>query len=225
MIDLAKDVQPYLIESLDDMQVNLLIEPINELLPVKLIAQMSQPRSIQIQGWLKQRIAPNALVRYKSGKANAKFFVDCYVDYLAFCATPATNDIGAMVLITQDGQWRFSPFPQELARQHLSRILSYYLIGSTTPLPLFIQSGWNYIAARFDAKTLELVNDEKSIAKADKALADGINGNLRFVGEGDNPYNQRCFPEALSNEHQALIEHSIALLLPIFTHLEELDHE
>jgi len=225
MTTLANDVKPYVTTPMDDIQINLLIEPTADDMPDELLAQMSDHSAVQIQGWLKQRTSPNSLIRYKSGKANGKFFIDCYIDYLAFCATEHSQEPGAMFMITQDGQWRFSPFTPILARQHLSRLLASYLVGATTPLPFFIQSGWNYIAARFDNKSLELSNDEKLVAKADKALNDGIIGNDRVSGEGENPYNQRCFPNVLSESRDQLISNSIALLLPIFIHIEELSDE
>jgi len=225
MSQLSSVVQPYLARPLDDMQVNLLLKPTLELMSDQLRSQIDMAHTIQLQGWLKQRIVPNSLVRYKSGKANAKFFIDNYVEHLAFCASEQRQEAEETLMITQDGQWRFKTMSIDLARGHLSRLLAYYLIGSTVPLPLFIQSGWNYIAARFDAKSLELVDDEKSLAKAEKALIDGINGNERFAGEGDNPYNQRCFPQVLHDNREQLIELSIELLHPIFVHLEELNDE
>jgi len=226
MTVLAGEVKPLLAKPIDDLQVNLLLAPCTELLPAPIASQLAQHQNTtQIQGWLKQRISPNTLIRYKSGKANAKFFIDCYVDYLALCANEQAVPADAMHMITQDGQWRFLAMPQELAREHLSKLLAYYLIGSTTPLPLFIQSGWNYIAALFNPKTLCLNDDDKSVTSADKALNDGIIGNDRVSGEGDNPYNSRCFPDALANERAQLIDVSIALLLPIFVQREEINDE
>lgn len=225
MSDLANHIKPHLFQQLEDIQVNLLLKPAIESIPEEIANQIDNDQALQLQGWLKQHIAPNALIRYKSGKANAKFFVDCYIDYLAFCAIEQPHPPGDVLMVTQDGQWRFKPLPVELARAHLSRLIAYYLVGNCQPLPLFIQSGWNYIKERFDSKSLELVNDEKSIVKAEKALFEGITGNERVSGEGENPYNQRCFPKALDVNRSELIATSIEILLPIFVQLEELSDE
>lgn len=225
MSELANQLKPHLFQPLEDIQVNLLIKPAIDLLPEALVQQVDENNILALQGWLKQHIAPNGLIRYKSGKANAKFFVDCYIDYLAFCAIEQPQPAGEVLMITQDGQWRFSPMPTDLARSHLSRLISLYLLGNTQPIPLFIQSGWSYIAARFDPKTLALLDDEKSISKAEKALADGITGNDRILGEGENPYNQRCFAHALQVNQTEIISTSIDVLLPIFTQLEVLNDE
>jgi len=226
MAPLAQALKPYLGQSLDDIQVNLSLSPTIDGLTPDIVDQLDaeQAAPFMLQGWLKQHVAPGVLIRYKSGKGNAKFFVDCYLDYLCYCAT-SSDKAGDFLMFAQDGQWRFRPLPADLAREHLSRLLGYYLQGQTRPLPFFIQSGWQYINPLFDKKNLQLVDDEKSLLKAEKALTTGVEGGFMRIGEKDNPYNSRCFPNILSSDKTPLIEFSRAILLPILVQLEELDND
>lgn len=225
MDNLADNIRPYLAQQTQDLQVNLALTPPLDGLRGEQYQHVIEQMPLYLQGWLKQRISPNSLIRYKPGKANAKFFVDCYIDYLAFCATPQSTPPQDVVMFTQDGQWRFKPLPAEHAREHLSRLLGHFVVASAKPMPFFLQSAWNYVAVLFCPKTLVLLTDEKTLQKAKKALMDTMIGNDRVSGEADDLYNQRCYPNLLQTHYDEFMQYSTQLLLPILTQLEELSDD
>lgn len=225
MTPLASALKSHMASSLDDIHVNLAITPDKNLLNETTSSQLPTDFSMVLQGWLKQYMTPGVLVRYKSGKANAKFFVDCFIDHLAYCAGSDNETPVSMLMFCQDGQWQFQTMPRDQARNHLARLTSLYIMGQSMPLAFFIQSGWDYLAALFDHKTLMLSQDEKAQIKAEKALLLSIHGNDRRMGEGENLYNNRCFSDVLSTDKAQLLELSELFLMPVLVHLEELTDE
>ncbi|MGB0899696.1 MAG: hypothetical protein ACPGSN_10590, partial [Psychrobium sp.] len=102
--------------------------------------------------------------------------------------------------------------------------------GLSSPLPLALQSGWKYIQARYQEETGDLADDEKSLDKAHRAFKDRYNSNVRMVGEGEEPYLQRCMTspsfDGLSQQsQQQMIDLALAILLPVRRLLEAIDDE
>ena len=213
---LANEVKPHLIEKLDDVEVDLQFN----------IDIEQSSRIFTLQGWLKQHVAPNVLIRVKSGKGNAKFFMECYLDYLCFNAVKS-NDCtsGDLLMFCQDGQWRFAAMPAVQAQTHLQRLITLYLNGQRLPIPFFIQCAWDYINGCFDDKNLSIIMDEKVQAKSDKALQNRFDGGFMMTGEGEDPYIDRCFSGLPDEVKQQLKEYAIDILLPLRQQLEELGNE
>jgi len=224
MAPLAAQVKPYFLKTEADIEINL---------DLTLQTEANLTDLFSLQGWLKQHVSPNTLIRYKSGKANGKFFVECYIDYLCFCAQPANVEQNnaspkQVLMFTQDGQWLFNAITREQAMVHLTRLGNHYLKGLCHPIPLLIDSGWRYINARFDEKSCQLVDDEKTVAKALKAFKDRFDGGFMISGEREDAYIARSLQnnnfDSLSPEIQAsMINNAIEFLLPIRQLLEEVE--
>jgi exodeoxyribonuclease V gamma subunit len=216
MAPLAAQVKPFLLQSESDIEVNLALH--------------TDHGEFLVQGWLNQHVSSNTLIRYKSGKANGKFFAQCYIDYLCFCAQSSLIDPKRMLMFAQDGQWQFNTMASDQAMKHLTRLANHYLSGLCSPLPLLIDSGWRYINARFDEKTCQLIDDEKTEAKALKAFKDRFDGGFMMSGEREDAYIARRLQgasfDALSPEIQtSMIDYAIEFLLPIRQILEEVGDE
>ena len=240
MAPLAAQVKPYFLNNEADIEINLDLA-----LDVAIGTAHSKEdfslqdfvlRDFSLQGWLKQHVSPNTLIRYKSGKANGKFFVECYIDYLCFCAQSLPNEQEnkdqkspkQVLMFTQDGQWLFNAITREQAIAHLTRLGNHYLTGLCSPIPLLIDSGWRYINARFDEKSCQLIDDEKTVAKALKAFKDRFDGNFIMSGEREDAYIARSLQnnnfDGLSPEVQtSMIGNAIEFLLPIRQLLEKVE--
>ncbi|MCG7532103.1 exodeoxyribonuclease V subunit gamma [Psychrobium sp. MM17-31] len=213
MSPLASAIKPYLTAPSDDVEVDIAIN--------------SHQQRFAIQGWLKEHYNQRLLVRYKPGKANAKFFVECYVQFLCFCVV-SPHQQSQMAMFTQDGQWLFNAITQQEAHLRLTALVDMYIEGLTKPLPLALQSGWRYLDTRFDEERSQLVDDEKTIEKANRAFKDRFNGNMRIHGEGQDAYLARCVNganfEILNEKLQTqMIELALAVLLPVRQLLETVD--
>ena len=227
MAPLAAQVKPYFLKNQADIEINQTLT-----LDIPSFSDAAQD-NFALQGWLKQHVSPNTLIRYKSGKANGKFFAECYIDYLCFCAQPTTVDKTQdspkqVLMFTQDGQWLFNAITAQQATDHLTRLGNHYLTGLCSPIPLLIDSGWRYIQARFDEKTCQLVDDEKTVAKALKAFKDRFDGGFMMSGEREDAYIARSLQnnnfDSLSLEVQnSMIDYAIEFLLPIRQLLEEIE--
>jgi len=208
MAALADVVKPYLTSPEPDIEIDLTIS------------------NLTIQGWLKQHVGAG-LIRYKSGKANIKFFIHCYIEHLCYCAS-SPNSLSdepaakAMILCAQDGQWQFGPMSVSAARERLAVLVDYYRLGQTQPLAFFINSGWAYLSALFEPKTGQLANDEKSINSALKKFEQAFNGSYIFSGEGSDHYIERCFGAMTPELQQQVIGLTLEILLPLRQLLEEL---
>lgn len=212
MSPLAEKIAPYLTVPSDDVEID--------------IAVTAHEQVFSIQGWLKGHYNQRLLVRYKPGKANAKFFVDCYVQFLCYCAV--NDNTPQMAIFAQDGQWLFNAVDNAQAQRRLTDLVTLYGVGLAKPLILPLQSAWRYIEARFDENTGQLVDDEKSLDKAQRALKERFNGNMRVMGEREDPYiarsvNGATFDELEQAVRQDIIELAISVLLPVRQLLETVD--
>jgi exodeoxyribonuclease V gamma subunit len=205
MAGLATVVKPYLAQPEPDVEIDLVID------------------DVTIQGWLKQHVELG-LIRYKSGKANIKFFIHCYIEHLCYC-TSLEAAAKPMIICCQDGQWRFDALPSSLAQEHLTKLVAYFRLGQTQPLAFFINSGWAYLTTLFDPKNLQLASDDKSLAKANKKFEQGFNGNYMFSGEGSDSYIERCFGQLNPQLQQQAIVLAIDILLPLRQQLVELSND
>ena len=213
MSSLAQRIKPYIEINESDIEVDIAVT------------------NIKIQGWLKQHYG-TGLVRYKSGKANIKFFIGCYIEQLCYCAQQSgENELQAkpqvqpMVMCAQDGQWQFGAFEPEQAKAHLAKLIQYFEQGQSQPLALFIKSGWAYINALMDKKSLALLSGEKELAGANKKFSQCFNGGYMMTGEGEDPYIKRCFGDLTEQLQDQSIALAIDILLPLRQQLEELDDE
>lgn len=209
MAPLSQQVRPYLHHPLDDVEVDIVLT--------------TNHGPLKLQGWLKDHYAPNTLVRYKSGKANAKLFVQCYIDYLCYCTLPVVaNELAPpqMHILAQDGHWTFDQISATDAHSRLTSLTQAYLQGLCAPLPLFIQSGWKYIDSCFDEKSKQLLDDEKSKNKALKAFKTRFDGGFMINGEREDPYIARSlasssFDELSHDMRTTLITTAVEFLLPV----------
>ncbi|WP_435276679.1 exodeoxyribonuclease V subunit gamma [Psychrobium sp. nBUS_13] len=213
MSPLAQQIKPYIARPSPDIEVDIAIE--------------AHQQCFHIQGWLKGHYDGHTLILYKPGKANAKFFVDCYVQFLCFCVVTTEPKV-QMKIFAQDGQWLFNAISPQDALARLTELVTCYGDGLASPLPLALQSGWKYIQARYQEETGDLVDDEKSLDKAHRAFKDRYNSNVRMAGEGEDPYLQRCMTsgsfDGLSQQsQQQMIDIALAILLPVRQLLEAID--
>jgi len=211
---LAAVVKPYLSSPLPDIEIDLTID------------------NITIQGWLKQHVSAG-LIRYKSGKANSKFFIHCYIEYLCYCASRSASDSLAkpMTLCCQDGQWLFESMAPQIATEQLTKLVALYRLGQTRPLAFFINSGWAYLSALFKQKSVDpktdeqipaqLASDDKTMTAALKKFEQGFNGSYIFSGEGSDYYIERCFGGLTSDLQQQAIALTLEILLPLRQQLVE----
>lgn len=213
MAGVASAVKPYLVVNESDIEIDLTVD------------------GLQLQGWLKQHYGAG-IIRYKSGKANIKFYIACYIEHLAQCASVVVHQPKPMIMCCQDGVWQFGVLTPELALEHLTKLVAYFKQGQNKPLPLFIASGWTYINELFDPKTLELNTDEKQTFKAMSKFEQRFNGGYMMTGEGQNSYIERCFMGGL-NGFSEIDQTTQAdafdlvkdILLPLRIQLEELSND
>ena len=212
MAPLAQQVKPYLRNEIKDVEVNLVLA--------------CQLGDFQLQGWLGQLADESTLIRYKSGKANAKFFIECYIQYLCFCACKAEQADCQVMMFAQDGQWRFGNMSAPQALEQLQRLADHYLSGLCLPLPLMLQSAWRYITTLYDEKTAQLSTDEKLTLKAIKAFKDRFDGGFMISGECEDLYIRRSINgnnfDSLSEPlKHSMINYACEFLLPVIRQLED----
>lgn len=215
MSPLAQQIKPYIQHPSNDVEVDIVIE--------------AHGQRFNLQGWLKGHYDEKTLIRYKPGKANAKFFVECYVQFLCYCAVTQQQQV-QMRIFAQDGHWLFNTIGADDAKMRLAELITCYVDGLSRPLPLALQSGWKYIQTRYHEESGELLEDEKSLDKAHRAFKDRYNSNIRMAGEGDDSYLQRCmtsssFDDLSQESQQQMFELALAILLPVCRLLETMDND
>ncbi|MGL5949247.1 MAG: exodeoxyribonuclease V subunit gamma, partial [Aeromonas sp.] len=125
------------------------------------------------------------------------------------------------ILLDIDGGWRLAPLAPAQARAYLAALMAAWQQGMQRPLPLWPKTAWAWVKELTKHRP-EQWQEPAVREAADKKAQQVFAGGYQQIGESDDLYVRRCFPqlnEELLLQLGALAEQH---LLPIYQHLEEL---
>ncbi len=160
----------------------------------------------QLQGWIDTQQGRALVV--KPGNFNGKDLLLGWVQHLCLCLSDTPGDT---LLLDAKQSWRLPVLPADEARPKLAALVSLWEQGMKRPLPFFPMTAWDWL------KAIEKAQDKPDAA--DKAALTRFNGGYMAIGEGQDPYVARCFPElnevvmsqlqALAREHLSPLLHTL----------------
>jgi len=185
-----------------------------------------QVNKVKLQGWIKG-VYRDFPIRYRPGKANTKFKLQCFIEFLNYCAV--VDNPKPMLMFCEDGALQFSPLSRASALKTLALYIDLYLQGMKEPLPFFVRSSGAYMAkvsdnefkAHSSDKELTQSDRDKNASNEQKALVDTFNDSYNRVGEGSDAYIQRCFPELSTELIDQIIDLADRILMPMQNQLGE----
>lgn len=163
----------------------------------------------QLQGWIDTQKG-RALV-IKPGSFNGKDLLLGWIQHLCLALSDAPGDT---LLFDAQQSWRLPVLPADEARPLLAALVALWQQGMKRPLPFFPNTAWDWL------KAMEKAPDKPEAA--DKAAQSRFNGGWQLIGEGQDAYVARCFPELndeVLTQLQALAREHLS---PLLQALEEL---
>ncbi|MGL5812683.1 MAG: exodeoxyribonuclease V subunit gamma [Aeromonas sp.] len=164
----------------------------------------------QLQGWIDTQRGRALVV--KPGSFNGKDLLLGWLQHLCLCLSEAP---GETLLLDAKQGWRLPVLTADEARSRLAALVALWQQGMKRPLPFFPNTAWEWLKA--------IEKDPEKPEAADKAAQTRFLGGWQVMGEGQDVYVARCFPELndeVLGQLQALArEH----LTPLFNALEALD--
>ncbi|MGB0662412.1 MAG: exodeoxyribonuclease V subunit gamma [Pontibacterium sp.] len=160
-----------------------------------LVDPAQAPQSIELVGW-QDHWYGERLIRYRAATAKGADYFAAWLHHLAACASelPLAETLG----FAKGSTFVFRPLPPELAKVHLSHLVSLYQYGQSWPLALDINTAWKSLEAynKVWEKQQAKANDEQGLEAAkNAALAAAIkaaNGAVQSTpyhhGLDANPY-------------------------------------
>lgn len=145
---------------------------------------------VNLQGWLKQRYQ-SGLVRYRSGKVRAQDHLTAWFDHLCLAASHCGQQTH---LIGTDKHLVLSIIEPDQAKAYLQDVVELYYHGLNQPLPYFPKTAQAGIQACI-GRDGSWKDDEDTIDKSLKKMADCFNDGYLFPGEGADSYIARVWPQ------------------------------
>lgn len=200
---------PLLLDELDDKMAGLAerVRPLrSEKTPVEIDIPLPQGRLL---GWLDSEQGKQLIV--KPGSFHGRDWLQGWLRHLCLCLSRSP---GETLLLDGLKSWRLPVLAPEVARRHLLALVDDWVAGLRHPLPLFPKSAWSWLGEQ------EKSGDEE---KALRAARTSFEGGWQLMGEGEDPYIQRCFPALDEAVMSQLIALARTHLLPLYQALEEID--
>nr|WP_202436302.1 exodeoxyribonuclease V subunit gamma [Vibrio eleionomae] len=186
--ELAQRIRFLCQSPLEDAEVNVQLDVLGEGKPVVLV------------GWLTQ-VYQSGLVRYRSGSIRSQDILAAWIDHLCLSVSGIHKPTHLIGYDRKEGvvHQSFAPLESsQVALSLLNELVRLFYQGLTEPLPYFPKTALASIEAGFSRG--KWVDDED---KSHKKMADSFNDGYMSVGEGNNPYIQRIWPqwhEALAHQ-------------------------
>ena len=206
--ELASIVSPWIKKPVDeDIEVNL---PLND---------------SRLTGWLnsiyKQSDGQHVQVFWRTGTLHAKHRFQMWVQHLCYCA--CAPEPGQTVCLTSKEQFLFRPLSPENATSLLANMERLLWQGLARPLPFFQRTAWAWLQKAEAGVTISTNQDDLDKAETE-AMKAFYGTGFGMAGEGTDVYIQRCYQQLESEPvFRELIELTGKLLLPLHSHLEELE--
>lgn len=176
VVSLADTILPLVNRPLDDHEVD--------------IAFLVDGHEVRLQGWLKQRYQ-SGLVRYRSGKIRAQDQLTTWFDHLCLAVSGRDQQTH---LIGTDKHLVLLKLDAEQALLYLQDAIELYYHGLNQPLPYFPKTAQVGIQACI-GRDGSWKDDEETIEKSLKKMADCFNDGYLFPGEGSDSYIARVWPQ------------------------------
>lgn len=194
--DLCNSLKTALNEPVDDLEINLAMNS-----------------GIALTGWLKH-CTRNGLVRFRPTRLKPGDRLCYWIEHLCYCAcadTPASTRISST-----DQQGKIAAVPADVARQHLEALVACYLAGLNEPQPLFPATSWAWLEAVIDDGAINPARTDRARNKAHAAY----NGGFKHIGESENRYIQRIYPEPDDTIFERMTGLAETLFLPVYNAME-----
>ncbi|MEI8609695.1 exodeoxyribonuclease V subunit gamma [Enterovibrio sp. Hal110] len=166
--------------------------------------------TVQLQGWLDERYRSGRIL-YRSGKVRATDRLATWIDHLCQCASGEQVDTRFFGV---DDEVVFAPMSADEAINHLTFYIERYFDGADRPYPYLPKTAMAGLQACIDKKG-QWVDDEAAREKAKQKMRSAFQSGYLTIGEGENTYIARVWPEA----SDALLDDVFALgmqvLLPV----------
>ncbi|MCK5893083.1 MAG: exodeoxyribonuclease V subunit gamma [Endozoicomonadaceae bacterium] len=205
LVNLSETIRSALHDPADDLEMNLTLNG-----------------TTSLTGWLKQ-CTSTGLVRYRPGKLKPLYLLRYWIEHLCYCTcapTPARTAI-----CCTDRCCFLQAIPSETAQSHLNRLMAFYLEGLNQPQPLFPSTAMAWLD---EVVVDSQISTEESVIQTAKAKAFNTYyggesyGGKRTIGESDNRYIQRIYPELHDELFETIKSLSQDLLLPAHNALESI---
>ena len=177
VVNLAESISPLVTTPRDDHEVKLTLDV--------------DGKPVHLQGWLKQRYF-KGMVRYRSGKIRPQDLLTAWFDHLCLAAS---GEGQPTYVIGTDSNLVLNIIEPEQARGYLTEAVSLYYQGlNKKPIAYFPRTALAGIKGCI-GRDGKWKDDEETLVKAYKKMADSFNDGYLFPGEGSDVYIARVWPQ------------------------------
>lgn len=163
----------------------------------------------RLQGWIDTQQGRGLVI--KPGNLNGK---DLLLGWIQHLCMALSDSPGETVLIDIKQSWRMPLLSPEAARSWLAELVDQWAMGMKQPLAFFPNTAWEWLK--------KIDKDPDKPEAADKAALTCFNGGWMLIGEGQDPYVARCFPELDDAVLRQLQKLARQYMTPLLNTLEEL---
>ncbi|PCS23641.1 exodeoxyribonuclease V subunit gamma [Candidatus Enterovibrio escicola] len=166
--------------------------------------------TVKLQGWLDERYHSGRIL-YRSGKVRVSDRLATWIDHLCQCTSGEgleTRFFGV------DYDIIFAPISPEEALRGLACYLEGYFEGIERPYPYLPNTAMVGLQACIDKKG-HWASDEAARDKVRQKMRSVYEGKFLQIGERENPYVARVWPEASNTLLDEMFNISTQVLLPV----------
>jgi exodeoxyribonuclease V gamma subunit len=166
------------------------------------------------------------LVRHRVSKLKASWLVAIWLEHLALSAAGKLSKPTQLLALDNGnlGEWTLEVLSVTDARAQLQLWWAAFIAGMQRPLCLPVNTAWVWLEKAL-TESGNLGDASQQLQARESAQKTYIGDGSFVIGEVQDNYLARCFPE-LTDEHWLDIQAwAVQLLLPLRQHLQEAEHE
>ncbi|WP_348666572.1 exodeoxyribonuclease V subunit gamma [Arsenophonus symbiont of Ornithomya chloropus] len=170
-----------------------------------------------------KNIQKNGVIRYRPAKLTVIDGLSLWIEHLVFCII---FNIGKSYYFgTNNSEWCFDVVNKCQAKIYLQQLINGYENGMNKPLPLLLNSGWNWLISCFDKKNDQFnFHSDVFLKKANIKLMESLEGIYNQSGEMQNIYIRRAFNKIDDNLLNEIKKNTLLYLLPMAIFLKNKKH-
>lgn len=172
---------------------------------------------------------PQQLVRYRVSKLKASWLVAAWLEHLALSAVGHLARPTRLLTLANGvlSQMQWLPLSQDAATAQLDYWWQFYRTALQQPCCTAWETGWSWLgkASNKDETGQPVLGDTEQRQSAWHAAEKSYLGDDFTMGEGQDLYIHRCFPELTPEVRQEIERWAETLLLPIYQHMQEVSDD
>ncbi|WP_316672068.1 exodeoxyribonuclease V subunit gamma [uncultured Tolumonas sp.] len=166
------------------------------------------------------------LVRHRVSKLKASWLVAIWLEHLALSAAGKLTKPTQLLALDNGslGEWTLEVLRVEDARAQLQLWWAAFLAGMQRPLCLPVNTAWVWLEKALTERG-ELGDAAQQLQARESAQKSYLGDGSFVIGEVQDTYLARCFPELTDTHWLEIQTWAVQLLLPLRQHLQEAEHE